>query len=119
MRSLLFIVIASLAAALSVDGFAQTYPSRPVRLIVPFPPGGTPDSNARILTGPVERSLGRNAQKPLGYGTSGVSNPQHIAGELFNVRAGTTLMHVPYKGSSHGSSLKSARRSRRRKRRSF
>jgi len=81
MRSLLFIVIASLAAALSVDGFAQTYPSRPVRLIVPFPPGGTPDSNARILTGPVERSLGRNPQKPLGYGTSGVSNPQHIAGD--------------------------------------
>ena len=92
MRSLLLIVIASLAAALSMDGLAQAYPNRPIRLIVPFPPGGTPDSNARTLTGPIERSLG--------YGTSGVGNPQHIAGELFNVRAGTVLMHVPYKGAA-------------------
>jgi tripartite-type tricarboxylate transporter receptor subunit TctC len=36
--------------------------------------------------------------KSLSYGSSGVGTVGHLAGELFNVMAGTKLVHVPYKG---------------------
>jgi tripartite-type tricarboxylate transporter receptor subunit TctC len=40
--------------------------------------------------------------KPDGfsYGSSGVGSTQHLAGEAFNLAAGTKAVHVPYKGSS-------------------
>src|SRR5580658_9015845 len=38
---------------------AQTYPSRPITIIAPFPPGGPSDSLARILSGPLEAALGQ------------------------------------------------------------
>ena len=34
------------------------------------------------------------------YGSGGVGNTLHMAGELFNIMAGTRLVHVPYKGSA-------------------
>lgn len=36
----------------------------------------------------------------LTYSSSGVGNPQHLAGELMNKMAGTDIQHVPYRGSS-------------------
>ena len=38
---------------------AQPYPSRPVHLIVPTPPGSTPDTVARALAGKLQESLGQ------------------------------------------------------------
>lgn len=32
------------------------------------------------------------------FGSGGIGNSQHLLGELINARAGTQLMHVPYKG---------------------
>ncbi|MBS0301960.1 MAG: tripartite tricarboxylate transporter substrate binding protein [Proteobacteria bacterium] len=43
------------------------------------------------------------AKKPgstLSYGSSGNGGGTHLAGELFNMEAGTRLQHVPYKGSA-------------------
>lgn len=34
----------------------------------------------------------------LTYGTSGVASPEHFAGEMFNMMAGTRLAMIPYKG---------------------
>jgi len=162
----------------------QAYPNRPMRLVLGFPAGGTPDSLARIVAAQVESQLGRNVvvdnrsgangiiaaeivaraapdgytmlfsppaliinqiiypkvpydvlkdfvpvtnvclgegsllvvnpsvpahtvqelialakkDKPLTYGTPGVGNTQHLVTEMFNLRAGIRLMHVPYKG---------------------
>jgi tripartite-type tricarboxylate transporter receptor subunit TctC len=42
-------VLALCAAALSAFASAQTYPSRPIRVIVPFPAGGTADILARVV----------------------------------------------------------------------
>ncbi len=36
----------------------------------------------------------------IGYGSSGVGGPVHIAGELMKSRAGIDLLHVPYKGAA-------------------
>jgi tripartite-type tricarboxylate transporter receptor subunit TctC len=36
----------------------------------------------------------------LSFSSSGVSNPQHLAGELMNAMAGTDVLHVPYRGAA-------------------
>ncbi|MCC7485629.1 MAG: hypothetical protein IT529_11660 [Burkholderiales bacterium] len=180
------LVVLAAALVMSSAVCAQSYPSRPVRLIVPFPAGGTTDTLARPFAREIEAQLGRSVvvdnrsganglvgaelvsnaapngytmlwtttsivisqainprfpldvfkdlqpvsliasgagyfvlvspalgvksikeliamakgsrDKPLTYGTPGVGNGQHIAGEMFNQMAGTKLLHVPYKG---------------------
>jgi tripartite-type tricarboxylate transporter receptor subunit TctC len=60
-RGLLVIAAAGLAvlAGFSTGATAQTYPTKPIRLIVPFPPGGTADILARLLGGKMSDSLGQ------------------------------------------------------------
>jgi len=58
MRFLALMALAILAGIGSVD--AQTYPSRPITLIVPFPPGGSTDSAARIMAERMRTTLGQS-----------------------------------------------------------
>ena len=37
-------------------------------------------------------------EKTLSYSSAGIGNGQHLAGELFSLKAGIHLLHVPYKG---------------------
>ena len=52
---------ALLAACMLATGAAsaQTYPSRPITLVVPYPPGGATDAIARIMQDSMSQSLGQ------------------------------------------------------------
>lgn len=52
-RWLLFAVLAFSGAALA------QYPQKPIRLVVPFPPGGAADLTARVVSGPLGQVLGQ------------------------------------------------------------
>jgi len=45
-------------------------------------------------------ALARSRPGQLNYSSAGAGTTQHLAGELFNLRAGTKMVHVPYKGSA-------------------
>jgi tripartite-type tricarboxylate transporter receptor subunit TctC len=47
-------------AALAGSVLAQSYPDRPVKLIVPFPPGGSNDVVARVIGGQLSAKLGQS-----------------------------------------------------------
>ena len=49
----------SLAVASCVGVAAETWPAKPVRIIVPFPPGSSPDLIARMLTDKLAQALGQ------------------------------------------------------------
>lgn len=177
---------AVLMAAAAV-AHCDNYPSRPIRLIVPFPPGGVADPVARMVGDKVGKSLGQSVivenrpggagiiaaemvrqapadgytilmghagshavnpslypdlpydpvkdfqpvtlmmstshvlvvplespagtvhelaavakSKPEGltFASQGIGTGGHLLGEMFKVRTGTNLQHVPYKGSA-------------------
>jgi len=52
-------LLATLALALLWGGAHAQYPNKPIRLIVPFPPGGAAELGARIFTQPLGQALGQ------------------------------------------------------------
>ncbi len=45
-------------------------------------------------------ALAKREPKKLSFASSGIGTPLHVAGELFNLKAGTRLTHVPYRGAA-------------------
>jgi tripartite-type tricarboxylate transporter receptor subunit TctC len=53
------VLLAGLILAVSVAAQAQSWPSKPVRMIVPYPPGGSTDVTARALADKLSSALGQ------------------------------------------------------------
>lgn len=55
----------------------------------------TPVSNPKELIAYIKENPGK-----LSFSSSGIGNPQQLAGELMNTMAGTKVLHVPYRGAA-------------------
>ena len=71
-KSLLCASVALACAGLSVGAAAQTYPTKPVRLIVPFPPGGSNDIVGRLMAQELTERLGKQVVVDNRGGAGGV-----------------------------------------------
>jgi tripartite-type tricarboxylate transporter receptor subunit TctC len=58
MRKILSIALVFLAASIA-SALGQTYPSRPITMMVPFPPGGLTDVVGRLIAEGMRTALGQ------------------------------------------------------------
>jgi tripartite-type tricarboxylate transporter receptor subunit TctC len=95
MRAAVAVAIACLLAA--PPAAAQSWPSRPIRLMVPFPPGGSTDIVARI----VAQKMGERLGQPMvienrggAGGTLGTAQVAKAAPDGYSLTVATTSTHV-------------------------
>ena len=100
------ILAAAALAACVTSSWAQSYPSRPVRVIIPFPPGGTLDLVGRMLAQKMSESTGQSFvvdNRPGGNGFIGADAVAKAPADgytlLFNASTFTTgpmVAKAPY-----------------------
>ena len=90
MRRRLTSILASLAF-LATNAGGQAFPSRPLRVVVPFPAGGTADVIARSVTNELERQLGQSFIIDNRGGANSIIGSEIVAKAAPD---GYTLLHV-------------------------
>ena len=75
-RNALLVIALAFVAQLSM---AQTFPDRPITLVVPNPPGGLVDTSARLLSEPLSRVIGQPVIVDNKPGASGNTAYQYVA----------------------------------------
>src|ERR1700722_3200025 len=96
-RSLTSMVIAVAAFGWAGPLAAQTYPVRPIKMIVPFPAGGAPDTRARDLAKKMEKIWGLTSNHENGGGTGGsfwVGRAVPSPADGYTLSIGTSTTHM-------------------------
>jgi len=73
------LVAAALTLTLAPGAFAEDYPSRPVRLIIPFPPGGSNDVVGRLVAQQLSAKLGQQVYVDNRAGAGGTIGTEACA----------------------------------------
>ncbi len=96
-RSLLNAAAASAIVALPGVAVAQAYPTKPVRLVVPFPAGGATDLFARVLSQKLGEKLGQSVvveNRPGAGGTLGSDLVAKAAADGYTLLLATSSTHT-------------------------
>src|SRR5262249_11704358 len=98
---------AAFSAHVPLRAFAQSYPSHPVRIIVPFPPGGGADIVARLLAPQLQQSLGQSLHVENRAGAAGRIGTGVVAkaepdGAALLVTTESSLVIAPYASQNLG-----------------
>ena len=96
MQKLIAIVVAALVAAVT-SAAAQTFPSRPITMVVPYPAGGVTDTLARLLAERMKVVLGQTVivENVGGAGGSvGAGRVARAAADGYTVLLGNSETHV-------------------------
>jgi len=99
--------LGAVTLAMAASSFAQAYPTKPIRMVIPFPPGGTLDTVGRQLAQKLGEQMGQNfivENKPGGNGVIGGDVVAKAQADgytlLFNASTFTTapmtMKSVPY-----------------------
>jgi len=98
-----YTVLLSTIAALAINtSLLKKMPFDPIKDLAPVTRAA--DSTNFLVVHPsvpaksVKELIALAKDKPLNCGSSGVGGAGHLALELFNLQAGTKIVHVPYKG---------------------
>jgi tripartite-type tricarboxylate transporter receptor subunit TctC len=97
MRVLTFVASFLIAIAAACGAQAESYPSKPITLIVPFPAGGPTDTVARIMSEHMSRTLGQSilVETVTGAGaTIGVARVVGAAPDGYTLSIGNWSSHV-------------------------
>ncbi|SDC84344.1 Tripartite-type tricarboxylate transporter, receptor component TctC [Cupriavidus sp. YR651] len=95
-RQILAMMAAAAAVAVAPAAQADTYPSKPIRLVVGFPTGGAPDTLARIVSEKISSSWGQPVivdNKPGAGGNIGAEAVAHAAPDGYTLALGTVGTH--------------------------